>query len=92
MLKDKWFYLSRLKRAKNRLNVFKALDKPMMPSEIMVKVFGKSSHTNFTFVSRALAELQKEGLVELKNPQEKTGRIYELTVLGRKIQKEVKGL
>lgn len=89
MARDKWWYIGWLKRGSNRLKVFKAIERSMMPSEIVLKVFGKPSSTYFTLVSRALAELVKEGLVKVRNPQEKTGRLYELSELGKKIMKEL---
>lgn len=51
----------------------------MMPSEIVKKVFGKTSNTYFNVVSRALAELESAGLIKCLNPKEKTGRFYHLT-------------
>jgi predicted transcriptional regulator len=89
MSKDKWTYIAWLKRGSNRLKVFKAIDGPTMPSEIVLKIFGKPSSTNFTLVSRALAELVKEGLIKIKNPNEKTGRLYELTDKGKKMSAEL---
>lgn len=79
--------ISYIKRGSNRLKVFLALDKPMMPSELVKKVFGKSSNTYFNMVSRALAELVKIGVVKVLNPKEKTGRMYSLTSKGKNIHK-----
>jgi len=36
-----------------------------------------------------LNELLKEGLVKVKNPSEKTGRLYELTLLGKQVREEI---
>ncbi len=66
-----------------------AIDKPMMPSEIVIKIYGKNSNTAFNIVSRALSELTKKGLIEILNPKEKTGRIYRRTKLGDKIFKQI---
>jgi len=77
----------KVKRAKNRKVVLLALDKPMMPSELVRKIYGKNSNTCFNIVSRALAELVNFKLVKIINPKEKTGRIYELTLLGKKIKR-----
>ena len=55
----------------------------------MIKVYGKSSNTYFNLVSRALAELKKFGLVKIINPKEKTGRIYKLTELGKKVKENL---
>lgn len=80
--------ISFVKRGRNRKKVFEALDKPMMPSEIMQKIYGKSSNTYFNIVSRALAELKSKGLVKVENPKDKTGRIYSLTSSGKSIKKD----
>ena len=78
---------AKIKRAKNRKVVFLALDKPLMPSELVRKVYGKNSNTYFNLVSRALAELIEIGVLRVINPKEKTGRIYELTEIGKKIKR-----
>lgn len=76
-----------VKRGKNRQIVFLALDKPMMPSEIMRKIYNKTSNTYFNLVSRALSELKEKKLIEVVNPNEKTGRIYRKTKLGKEVEK-----
>lgn len=81
--------ISFIKRGKNRKRVFEALDKPMMPSEIVKKIFGKTSNTYFNVVSRALAELESQGLIKCLNPKEKTGRFYTLTKKGSDILKKL---
>jgi len=79
-----------VKRAKNRQIVFLALDKPMMPSELMRKIYNKTSNTYFNLVSRALSELKEKNLIEIVNPKEKTGRIYQKTKLGKDVEKLLK--
>ena len=81
--------ISYVKRGKNRKKVFLALEDGMMPSEVAKKVFGKTTNTYFNLVSRALGELRDEGLVEVVNPNEKTGRLYKITPLGSKVQKKL---
>ena len=76
-----------VKRGKNRKKVFEALDKPMMPSEVVKKIHGNSSNTHFNIVSRALGELKEKELVKVENPENKTGRIYTLTKKGKNIIK-----
>ena len=61
----------------------------MMPSELVIKIYGKNSNTYFNIVSRALAELTEKGIVEVLNPKERTGRIYQRTKLGREIIKKL---
>ena len=78
-----------VKRGKNRKEIFIALDKPMMPSELVLKLYSKSGNTYFNIVSRALAELKEKKLVEVANPEDKTGRIYKRTTAGEKVAKEL---
>jgi len=73
-------------RGKNKKAVFLILDEPMMPRDIMVTVFKKKSENAFSIVSRALADLQGEDLVECMNPEEKTGRIWQLTKKGKVVR------
>ena len=77
--------ISYVKRGKNRKKVFMVMENSIMPSEISNKVYGSSSNTNFTLVSRALGELAEKDLVKVINPQEKTGRLYKLTPKGKRI-------
>lgn len=81
--------VSIVKRGKNRKKVFLALDKPMMPSELVIKIYGKSSNTYFNIVSRALTELKEKELVEIVNPEDRTGRIYQRTKIGDKVIKSL---
>jgi DNA-binding transcriptional ArsR family regulator len=74
-----------VKRGKNRLKVLHTLAEPTIPSEIMLLVYGKYSESYFATVSRALAELQEAKLVELLNPEERTGRMYRATTLGKSV-------
>jgi len=78
-----------IKRGKNRKEVFMNLDKPMMPSELVIKIYKKSSNTYFNLVSRALAELKEKKLVEVVNPEDRTGRIYKRTREGERVAKEL---
>lgn len=82
--------ISFVKRGKNRKLVFLALDKPVMPSELVKKIYGKSSNTYFNLVSRALSELKENKLIEVANPDDKTGRIYRKTKLGISLEKKLK--
>ena len=79
-----------IKRGKNRKEIFINLDKPMMPSELVIKIYKKSSNTYFNLVSRALSELKDKKLVEVINPEERTGRIYRRTKEGEKVAQELK--
>jgi hypothetical protein len=79
-----------VKRGKNREKIFINLDNPMMPSELVIKIYQKNSNTYFNLVSRALGELKVKKLVEIINPEERTGRIYRRTNFGESVVKELK--
>lgn len=78
-----------VKRGKNRREVFMNLDKPMIPSELVMKIYRSNSNTYFNLVSRALSELKDKKLVEVVNPEDRTGRIYKRTKEGEKVAKEL---
>lgn len=79
--------VSYVKRAKNRLVVLRALEGTLMPSELVVKIYGKSSNTRFNIVSRALSEVVGAKLARVVNPKSRTGRLYTLTDKGSKVIK-----
>ena len=79
-----------VKRGKNRFEVFKALDRPLMPSELTKKMYNTASNTYFNMVSRALGELLEKGLVKVINPNERTGRIYDKTDFGKEVENKIK--
>jgi len=79
-----------VKRGKNRKEVFMNLDKPLMPSELVMKIYKSNSNTFFNLVSRALTELKDKGLVEVINPEDRTGRIYRKTKEGEKVSRQIK--
>ena len=79
-----------IKRGKNRNEVFLNLDKPMMPSELVMKIYKSNSNTYFNLISRALAELKDKKLVEVVNPEDRTRRIYRRTKEGEKVSKQIK--
>jgi len=81
-----------VKRGKNRKEVFMNLNKPMMPSELVMKIYKSNSNTYFNLVSRALSELKEKKLVEVVNPEDRTGRIYKRTKEGEKVAKNLNNL
>ena len=78
-----------VKRGKNRKEIFINLDKPVMPSELVMKIYKSNSNTYFNLVSRALSELKEKRLVEVVNPEDRTGRIYRRTKEGERVAKEL---
>lgn len=75
-----WKRYSFVKRAKNRLKVLRALVIPLSPSDVT-----PLTHLGRNIVSRALAELENEGLVECKTPGIKVGKIYVITTIGKTV-------
>jgi len=67
-------------RGKIRKRVLCSLVKPQTPTEL-----SQSIQTHRSTVSRTILALEKKGLVKCKTPNEKMGRYYEITELGRKI-------
>lgn len=76
--------ISFLLRSKNRKKVLKNLEKPGTPTELATKLQIQRST-----VSRAILELQDKKLIKCLTPNEKMGRLYQITDLGRKILKEI---
>lgn len=53
---------------------------PQIPTNIARRL-----NINVNHVSRALSQLNSKGLVQCINPEERKGRVYILTELGRKV-------
>ena len=92
VLKSKIEMLSWIKRGKTRILVFKNIQNKVIPSDI-VKILssgsGRKSSSDYAQVSRALAELESVKLILCLNPDEKTGRLYQLTTKGEKLRQEL---
>ena len=80
-----WSKYSFVIRAKNRKAVLLCLSKPKTPTQLAEELKLSLPH-----VSRALKELEKEGLVECLTPSEKVGRVYKRTKIGEEIVNFVK--
>ena len=76
-------------RSEYRKKVFMSMDKLIMPSEIARKLSIRLTH-----ITRELRFLKEKGLVECINPNERVGRLYQLTIKGERLKKEMveKGL
>ncbi len=77
--------LSFVLRSKKRKAIVASLSVSKTPTEIASEVGVSVSH-----VSRTLKEFVGKGIVELKTPNERVGRIYELTKEGKDILKHIK--
>ncbi len=74
-----WMYdlISYIVRGKTRLDILKALDKPMTPTQLADKLKNHRST-----ISRTLLQMEKRGIVKCLTPKEKTGRLYGRTKKG----------
>lgn len=89
-IKENLHLLSWLERGKLRKQVFLKIKDKTMPSKIVEELSGKrKSASVYAQVSRALKELQSQGLIKCLTPNEKTGRFYILTDKGNILQKEL---
>jgi len=74
--------VSFVSRGKVRKKIMNALTKPMTPTELSKRI---KTHRSTT--SRALLALEKKELVKCITPHENMGRYYEISELGKKINK-----
>lgn len=72
--------ISFVSRGKIRKLVLRNLVKPNTPTNLC-----KIIKTHRSTTSRTILILEKKGLVKCLTPQEKMGRFYEITSLGKKI-------
>lgn len=79
-----WEIYSRVYSSKIRQKVLKALDKPKTPTQL-----AKELKINQPHVSRALAELLEDKLVELLTPSLAVGRFYKRTRKAEDILKKL---
>lgn len=91
ILKSKLQILSWIVRGRVRKFVFTNIKRRTTPAELVDKLTGREKRrpeSHYAQVSRALAELKLQGLIQCLNPNEKIGRFYELTKKGKNAQKE----
>lgn len=75
-----------IKLSKNREKVLRALDgETLKPTDI-----SKKTNIHRNNVSQILSQLREKELVRLLNPENKRGRLYELTEYGEEILKLIK--
>jgi len=73
-------------RGKIRKKVLKALLKTNSPTEL-----ARQLDIERSTISRAILELQEKGLVECLTPDERMGRYYRITDVGRKVVDVIEG-
>jgi predicted transcriptional regulator len=74
---------------KQRVNIIKALSKPMTPSETRKKSTTYNPRISLNNASDALRSFVKQGLAICLNPKAKRGRLYKLTEEGKEIREEL---
>lgn len=91
ILKTKIDLYSWIMRGKTRKAVFSFIRNRTMPSEIVEKLArdNRKSASYYVQVSRALEELEAQGLIKCLNDKEKTGRLYQLTKKGENVRNEL---
>jgi predicted transcriptional regulator len=81
----RWDLISFVSRSKQRKKILSSLTEPMTPSKIAEKTGLYPTH-----VSRALKEFSEKSLVECLTPEERVGKIYRITKLGKDVLKYLK--
>ncbi|HED05616.1 MAG TPA: ArsR family transcriptional regulator [Ignavibacteria bacterium] len=71
-------------RGKQRKKIIKVINKPKIPTQIK-----EETNLSLNNVSDVLREFRKKKIVKVLNPEEKTGRLYKLTLKGMKIREMV---
>lgn len=77
--------MSFVARGKIRRKVLENLIKPRTPASL-----SKIIQTHRPTTSRAILALKKKGLVSCITPNEKMGRFYQITDLGKKVLRKLK--
>ncbi|MBN2331290.1 MAG: ArsR family transcriptional regulator [Candidatus Aenigmarchaeota archaeon] len=80
-----WASYSFVVRGRTRRKVLMALEKPKTPSQISSELKLSTTH-----ISRALKEFSDRNLVRCLTPEEKFGRVYELTEKGKELFSKLK--
>ena len=79
-----WKLYSFIVRSSQRVDILSSLQKPMTPTQISKEVKLSTSH-----ISRTLAQFSKKGLVKCLTPEERVGKLYEVTAKGKSILEEM---
>ena len=80
-----WKKYSFVIRSKIRQDIVKALQSEKTPSDLKKELKKEDSN-----ISRALRELQNEGIINCLTPKEKKGKIYTLSKSGHDVYEKLK--
>lgn len=81
--------ISWILRGSQRRVIFRVINGTMIPAQIYNKAKEINSKITRNNVSDILRELKEKELIVCLNPNESKGRLYQLTDLGKEIQKEL---
>lgn len=76
-------------RGSQRREIIKVMNGHMIPAQIYKESIKLNPKITRNSVSDILRVFRHNNIVKCINPEEKKGRIYELTYIGKKIRKEV---
>ena len=79
-----WELYGWVARGKQRRMIINALDRPKIPSDIK-----RDTKLSITHVSKILRLFKEKGIAVCLNPDSRTGKVYDLTEMGRKIRSEI---
>jgi DNA-binding MarR family transcriptional regulator len=79
-----WDLYGWVARGKQRRTVIRAMDKPKIPSEIR-----RETKLSITHVSKILRLFREKRIAKCLNPNSMTGKVYELTEIGKRIRSEM---
>lgn len=80
-----WKLLSYVSRSKQRKEIILALEKPKTPTQI-----AHDTKLSVAHVSRTLKEFSIKELAKCMTPNEKIGRLYQLTDKGKEVLRNLK--
>lgn len=84
MTKFDWDMYAWVARGSQRKKIILLMTKPKMPTELQ-----KESKLSLSDVSRVLLSFVKNKLATCLTPNQKVGRVYQLTAEGKAIQKKL---
>lgn len=84
-----WKSYSWLVRGIQREAIIKVMGKPKMPSRICKEAKELNEKINLNSTSEVLRDFVRKGIAVCLNPEQKVGRLYELTEKGRNLREEL---
>lgn len=84
MVEVDWDLYGWVARGKQRRLIITAMDRPKIPSEIR-----RETKLSITHVSKILRLFKEKKIAKCLNPDSRTGKVYELTEMGKKIRSEI---